>query len=493
MIMLASGPMKPRRLDHLGLIYFFSDVLAIVCAYYTTLWIRFESNWGEHLFTWVNQLLGVRETGVVGSDFQTFYADSAPRIIFLMALVVGTLYALWDLYAERRYLKRQPVAWNLIVCNVMALAIFYTYFYLQRNNFHPRSMFATILALNTLYAVGLRVAVESVLRRLRERHGYDRRPVILIGRNRDADRILDLIAASPFRSLFLAEQLDLDPIETLVARIRAAVQRHAADTAILADTRFSIGHIMQFLELADELDISVKVLSREFDVLMARAKVEGDLIHGVPLVHFSAPSHARLFQPIKRVGSSILASLGLVVLSPVLAITALLVRLTSPGPVFFVQERMGVNRKPFAMWKFRTMVDRAEQALADMESRNESGQGLFKIRNDPRITRVGGFLRRYSIDELPQLLNVVRGDMTLVGPRPLPRRDFANYYEDWHYGRHNGLPGLTCLWQVSGRSELDFHSMCILDVYYLRNESVVLDLKILMRTVWVVLFAKGAY
>jgi len=145
------------------------------------------------------------------------------------------------------------------------------------------------------------------------------------------------------------------------------------------------------------------------------------------------------------------------------------------------------------MLKFRTMHDRAAELQAQVEEFNESGTGLFKIRKDPRVTGVGRVLRRFSLDELPQLLNVLRGDMTVVGPRPLPRRDFENYYEDWHYGRHAGLPGLTCLWQISGRSDIDFHNMCILDVFYLRNQIWVLDLKILLRTFWVVLFAKGAY
>jgi lipopolysaccharide/colanic/teichoic acid biosynthesis glycosyltransferase len=131
--------------------------------------------------------------------------------------------------------------------------------------------------------------------------------------------------------------------------------------------------------------------------------------------------------------------------------------------------------------------------MAQMEAFNDSGEGLFKMRKDPRVTLVGRFLRRFSMDELPQLLNVVRGEMTIVGPRPLPRRDFANYYEEWHYSRHSGLPGLTCLWQVSGRSDVSFHNMCILDDYYLRNQSAILDLKIILRTVGVVLFAKGAY
>jgi len=172
---------------------------------------------------------------------------------------------------------------------------------------------------------------------------------------------------------------------------------------------------------------------------------------------------------------------------------ALLVKLTSRGPVFFVQERIGVNRKPFNMVKFRTMYHRSDEMQAQLEEFNESGTALFKIRQDPRITPVGRLLRRFSLDELPQLLNVVMGDMVFVGPRPLPRRDFEGYYERWHYSRHGGMPGLTCLWQVSGRSDLDFHNMCVLDIYYLRNRNWILDLVILLRTVWVVLFARGAY
>jgi lipopolysaccharide/colanic/teichoic acid biosynthesis glycosyltransferase len=145
------------------------------------------------------------------------------------------------------------------------------------------------------------------------------------------------------------------------------------------------------------------------------------------------------------------------------------------------------------MYKFRTMYERSDELLAQVEEFNESGEGLFKIRNDPRVTPVGRLLRRFSVDEMPQLINVIRGEMTLVGPRPLPRRDFENYYEEWHYSRHSGLPGLTCLWQVSGRSDVNFHNMCILDDYYLRNQNAMMDFKILLRTVGVVLFAKGAY
>jgi lipopolysaccharide/colanic/teichoic acid biosynthesis glycosyltransferase len=178
---------------------------------------------------------------------------------------------------------------------------------------------------------------------------------------------------------------------------------------------------------------------------------------------------------------------------PLMLIIGLLVRITSKGPAIFVQERIGVNRKPFKMYKFRTMHNKAEEILAQIEEFNESPETMFKIKKDPRITPIGRFLRRFSLDELPQLINVIKGDMAIVGPRPLPKRDFENYYEEWHYSRHGGLPGLTCLWQISGRSNIDFHNMCILDVYYLRNHSWIMDLIIILRTAKVVIFGTGAY
>lgn len=189
----------------------------------------------------------------------------------------------------------------------------------------------------------------------------------------------------------------------------------------------------------------------------------------------------------------LVAVIALLLLSPLMLLIAAVVRLTSRGPAIFVQERIGVNRKPFRLYKFRTMHDQAEELLAQIEEFNESEGALFKIKEDPRITVVGRFLRRFSLDELPQLFNVIKGDMVIVGPRPLPRRDFGHYYEQWHYSRHLGLPGLTCLWQISGRSNVSFHDMCILDVYYLRNHNWILDLKIALRTIRVVLFGEGAF
>ena len=195
---------------------------------------------------------------------------------------------------------------------------------------------------------------------------------------------------------------------------------------------------------------------------------------------------------LKRAMDVVLVSAGLLLISPVLALTALAIKLDSPGPVFFRQERVGRDGRRFGMYKFRSMADGADQRLDDLRDMNEASGPIFKIRHDPRITRVGLLLRRWSIDELPQLFNVLRGEMSLVGPRP-PLPAEVEQYEDWQLGRLRAVPGLTGLWQVSGRSEVPFHDMVRLDLHYIRNWSLGLDFEILLRTIPAVLTSRGAY
>jgi exopolysaccharide biosynthesis polyprenyl glycosylphosphotransferase len=188
------------------------------------------------------------------------------------------------------------------------------------------------------------------------------------------------------------------------------------------------------------------------------------------------------------------AVLGVVLLAPVFVGIAIAIKLSSPGPVFFRQERMGLHGRVFAMWKFRTMVTNATAMQAVLEQQNESSDGvLFKLKNDPRVTRIGRFLRQTSLDELPQLFNVLMGQMSLVGPRPLPLRDVERF-DPWHHTRHQVLPGITGLWQISGRSEIDaFNDAARLDLYYIDHWCLNLDLEILLETIRIVLFGKGAY
>jgi exopolysaccharide biosynthesis polyprenyl glycosylphosphotransferase len=185
---------------------------------------------------------------------------------------------------------------------------------------------------------------------------------------------------------------------------------------------------------------------------------------------------------------------GVIILAPILGGIAIAIKLSSPGPVFFRQERIGLHGKVFQMWKFRTMVVNAPALQAQLETQNQSKDGiLFKIKHDPRVTPLGHFLRRTSLDELPQLFNVLGGEMSLVGPRPLPLRDVERF-ETWHHIRHQVLPGITGIWQISGRSDLsDFDDAARLDLYYIDNWSLNLDLDILVETMKIIIFGKGAY
>jgi len=173
-------------------------------------------------------------------------------------------------------------------------------------------------------------------------------------------------------------------------------------------------------------------------------------------------------------------------------VVAALIRLTSKGPIFFRQERLGVNKRTFLIYKFRTMVPDAEKLIEALEDQNQVSGPVFKIMDDPRITPIGRMLRRSSIDELPQLFNVLKGDMSLVGPRPLPVRDYQGFNEDWQRRRFSVRPGITCLWQVNGRSSIPFEQWMRLDLQYMDEWSLWLDIKILARTIPAVLRGSGA-
>jgi exopolysaccharide biosynthesis polyprenyl glycosylphosphotransferase len=472
-----------------------ADLVALTGAYYCTLLIRFHTSWGGRLFVSLQPVFGGGRADREAGTYEAFYLAGAFRIIVQTGIVVFTLYALRDLYSERRFVLRRPVGWNIVTANVVALVIFYTYFYLRRNVFHPRSFFASMIAFNAFYAILLRGGVDWLLGRWRSRHADARCRALVLGHSEEGDALCGYINLVHPHGIWTEGRLVREagePIAAFHARVREIVRRDGIELLLSVDKSLNVAEIMRLLELADELGVATKVLTDRLDVLIIEAKIPADMVQGVPLLHFPPPvSRARTVS--KSCWSIAVAAGALVLTLPLQALIAALIKLTSSGPVLFVQERIGVNRRAFRMMKFRTMYDRAEESQAQVEEFNESGPGLFKMRRDPRITPAGRLLRRFSLDELPQLYNVLRGEMTIVGPRPLPRRDFENYYEQWHYGRHAGMPGLTCLWQVSGRSNIDFHNMCILDVYYLRNQNWVLDLRIVLKTIWAVLFAKGAY
>ncbi len=486
-----------KKLRYPWLLPFASDFLAITAAYYTTLLLRFHSDAGARLYAWISTAVFDTQAGIASSVLERFYAESALRLILILTVTICTLYALNTLYAQRRFLLPRPEIWLIIVSNTTALLIFYTYFYLTRNVFHPRSLFASVIVLNIVYCVLLRRLGAALMDRVRRRRGIDSLTALIAGDSPQAEILATYLTATRPGGIERVVRLDNWPgndLDTGLARLRERASGAQADLLICAAPELAITQIMQVLAAAETLNLPAKILSAGLSVLPDNARLPTDRISGIPLVHFDAPRLGGRIGLARRTITWLLAAGLLVLLSPLILLLIVLIRITSHGPALFVQERIGYKRKPFQMVKFRTMRQDAEEQQSEIESFNEQADAaLFKIRNDPRITPLGRLLRRFSLDELPQLLNILRGEMALVGPRPLPRRDYENYYADWHYNRHTGLPGLTCLWQISGRSDLDFHQMCLLDIYYLRNHTWVLDLKIALRTAWTVLFAKGAY
>jgi exopolysaccharide biosynthesis polyprenyl glycosylphosphotransferase len=219
----------------------------------------------------------------------------------------------------------------------------------------------------------------------------------------------------------------------------------------------------------------------------AGAQVQADIFSGCVLEPTDCP-----YAPLKRILDIIGASLGILVLSPVFLILAILVKVSSKGPILYRSERIGYLGKPFTFLKFRSMYADADKRLHELMAQNEKDGPIFKIKNDPRITPIGRTLRRYSLDELPQLFNVLRGEMSLVGPRPPLRREVEQYTEE-QLKRLTVLPGCTCYWQIMGRSDLSFEEWMELDLKYIREMSLWTDIKILIRTPLAILPGKGAY
>ncbi|MGZ4386035.1 MAG: sugar transferase [Gaiellaceae bacterium] len=269
----------------------------------------------------------------------------------------------------------------------------------------------------------------------------------------------------------------------------AVLERHRIDELIVADD-FADTQLLELADQAQRRGVKVRIAPRTTELLVQQGEyVPGQ---GLPLFDLRAPTLMGIDWLLKRGFDLLVSGLVIVVGLPLWLAIALAIKLTSPGPVLYRDRRVGVGESEFAMLKFRTMYTDAAERQGELEASNEADGPLFKIKNDPRVTPVGGVLRKLSIDEIPQVLNVIKGDMSIVGPRPLPLRDFLQL-EDWHRRRYLVLPGLTGLWQVSGRIDVSFDDLVRLDFYYIENWSIWLDIAIVAKTLPAVLARRGAY
>ncbi|MGH8016329.1 MAG: sugar transferase, partial [Candidatus Zixiibacteriota bacterium] len=260
------------------------------------------------------------------------------------------------------------------------------------------------------------------------------------------------------------------------------------DSIAIAVEPEEILNVIAVAHAAEKMGVTIYFMTQLFQPSVAKCQAVN--VAGLPAFKYSSVPGKGPSMRLKILSDRIGAMVGIIICAPLLILTALLIRLDSAGPILFKQTRTGINGRLFHLWKFRTMVTDAEQKKQDLRSLNEMSGPAFKIRHDPRITRVGRFLRKYSIDELPQLFNVLRGEMSLVGPRP-PLPSEVAQFEPWQHRKLSVKPGLTCLWQTNGRNNVDFDEWMKLDLQYIDNWSLWEDAKILVRTIPTVLNGSG--
>jgi exopolysaccharide biosynthesis polyprenyl glycosylphosphotransferase len=341
-----------------------------------------------------------------------------------------------------------------------------------------------------------RWAYEKITGVLLRAAGYRRRAV-LVGSGRHIEDVAHALTNEVHAPVEMVGFISLTPrpdngLRSLgrIEDVGRVLDAYRIQEVIIADPDFPQERAVDLVDTCHQRGVTVRIAPSTMEILVQRAEfVPGA---SVPLFELRPPVFDGVDFFVKRTFDLVVSAFLMLVLSPLLAAIALAVRVSSRGPIIYRSYRPGIGGEPFACLKFRTMFTDADERQEELESLNELSGALFKIRLDPRVTRVGRVLRRYSLDELPQLVNVLLGHMSLVGPRPLPQRDF-DQLEDWHKKRYLVLPGLTGLWQISGRSELDFDDLVRLDFLYLERWSVGLDLAIMLKTIPAVLTRRGAF
>ena len=465
-----------------------SDLALVLCALALTIVLRFSPTHHNvgFAFDYLSERIKV-SNALLGI---------ALLITWHLAFAVQGLYLSHRFASQRKELKE--IAQAVVFCSTVLLVA-------AQVGRWPTINFITVLIfafVSFAFIAEMRLLLRLNLRRLRKR-GHNVKALLVVGGGSRGRRFAERLQRRLDLGYKLVGYVDSDPEFAHEAMAGAAwlgsvedlpsiLSREVVDEATIAlPIKSHYTQIEHAIAVLEEQGITTHLLSDLFPQKLARSHT-GEL-DGVPIVSLHSVPPFSWRTEAKRLIDVIVGTVLLLLLSPLFVLAAVAIKLDSAGPVFFVQDRFGLNKRRFRMIKFRTMRADAEARMKELEHLNEkSGTPIFKIKNDPRITRIGRWLRKTSIDELPQLINVLFGEMSIVGPRPLSVRDALRMELAWQRRRFSVKPGLTCLWQVSGRSNLSFEQWMELDLEYIDRWSLKLDASILLRTIPAIMSARGA-
>ncbi len=456
------------------------DVVIVIVAFLAGYWVRYDLRW----------FLDVAYDAPLSAylPFLILYVVLTP-----LFFVVDGVYRTWP----RSWMDQVYRITNATAkVTVLMLAVTFVF----RPRYYSRVMLIEV-GLLTIGLLALARGVEGLVIAYLRRRGVGIKRVVIVGAGEIGRTVMRTIVARPDLGYRVVGFVDDNPEKgyTDIGRFKALgpldnlpaiLDEERPDEVIITLPWMYHRKIMGIVRECERRGVRPRIVPDLFQMSLTQVNVED--LGGVPLIGVRTVAISKGALLVKRLIDVTVAAVGLVLCAPLFLLIALAIRLDSPGPIIFRQTRVGLRGRHFEMYKFRSMHVGAEEQQDMLADLNEADGPIFKIRDDPRLTRVGRILRRLSLDELPQLVNVLQGEMSLVGPRP-PIPAEVEKYQEWHKKRLEAPPGMTGLWQVSGRSRLSFDEMVLLDIYYIENWSLWLDFKILMRTIPKVLLGEGAY
>ena len=504
----ATGPITKaisRRRSHRHQWFIFESVAMIILD----AWLITTAFWLAYQFRYYLQQSS--ELSSIFNTLRSHLTDAgptrgilAPYATFIpleTSIVIGLIliFAVRGLYAMRLTGTLFRQVWGIISSSTLGVAFMITYFFVFQPTASSRLLVPFVWITTIIVLCIGRVIVSGAMGAL-YRLGLGETRLLVVGSGRLSKMIMQHIAANPSLGYSIVGFLhdmneqpgDFGRFKMLgtLDDIGLVIRSMQIDEVIIAVPSHMNQYAIRAVKMCERLGASFKLVPDLYELSLSRIDMES--VEGIPLIGIKQVSLNKVGQLVTRVVDIAVASLVVLIGLPIWLCLSIIIYLTSPGPILYKSIRVGLDGEPFYMFKFRSMYQDADKVLAKLMAQNEAQGPLFKMKHDPRITPIGRFIRRTSIDEFPQMLNVLKGDMSLVGPRPPLPQEVAQY-EEWHKGRLVIKPGLTGLWQVRGRSDLSFDEGVLMDLYYIENWSLRLYFQILLRTIPAVIFRRGAY